>query len=70
MGSEMCIRDRDLIAHIHTTYPGIPVILDAKRGDIGSTADRYAIEAFERYDADAVTVNPWLGQVKKGYSLF
>lgn len=53
---------QDLIAHIHTTYPGIPVILDAKRGDIGSTADRYAIEAFERYDADAVTVNPWLGQ--------
>ncbi len=51
----------DLIAHIHTRYPDVPVILDAKRGDIGSTAERYAIEAFERYDADAVTVNPWLG---------
>ena len=49
------------IDYIHTTYPGIPVILDAKRGDIGSTAQHYAIEAFERYKADAVTVNPYLG---------
>lgn len=50
-----------LIAHIHAAYPGIPVILDAKRGDIGSTAERYAVEAFERYDADAVTINPYMG---------
>ncbi|MDR2788271.1 MAG: orotidine-5'-phosphate decarboxylase [Candidatus Accumulibacter sp.] len=50
-----------LIAHIHARHPGIPVILDAKRGDIGSTAERYAREAFERYQADAVTVNPYLG---------
>ena len=49
------------IEYIHRTYPGIPVILDAKRGDVGSTAERYAIEAFERYGADAVTVNPYLG---------
>jgi orotidine-5'-phosphate decarboxylase len=49
------------IEYIHRTYPGIPVILDAKRGDIGSTAEKYAIEAFERYAADAVTVNPYLG---------
>jgi orotidine-5'-phosphate decarboxylase len=49
------------IEYIHRAYPGIPVILDAKRGDIGSTAERYAIEAFERYGADAVTVNPYLG---------
>ena len=47
-----------LIAHIRVTHPGIPVILDAKRGDIGSTAEQYAVEAFERYCADAVTVNP------------
>ena len=40
---------------------GIPVILDAKRGDVGSTAERYAVECFERYDADAVTINPYLG---------
>lgn len=49
------------IAYIHSAYPDIPVILDAKRGDIGSTADHYVKEAFERYDADAVTVNPYLG---------
>ena len=41
--------------------PGIPVILDSKRGDVGNTAERYAIEAFERYHADAVTVSPYLG---------
>ena len=40
---------------------GIPVILDAKRGDVGSTADFYAREAFDRYNADAVTVNPYMG---------
>ncbi|MBI5921510.1 MAG: orotidine-5'-phosphate decarboxylase [Betaproteobacteria bacterium] len=51
-----------LIAHIHERHPGLPVILDAKRGDIGSTAELYAIEAFERYGADAVTVNPYLGR--------
>jgi orotidine-5'-phosphate decarboxylase len=51
-----------LVAHIHDAHPGIPVILDAKRGDIGSTAERYAVEAFERYGADAVTANPYLGR--------
>jgi orotidine-5'-phosphate decarboxylase len=49
------------IEYIHRSYPGIPVILDSKRGDVGNTALRYAIEAFERYGADAVTVNPYLG---------
>ena len=51
-----------LIAHIHEHHPGIPVILDAKRGDIGSTAQHYATEAFQRYAADAVTANPYLGR--------
>lgn len=51
-----------LVAHIHASHPGIPVILDAKRGDIGSTAQQYAIEAFDRYRADAVTANPYLGR--------
>ena len=51
-----------LIAHIHTHQPGVPVILDAKRGDIGSTAQHYASEAFDRYGADAVTVNPYIGR--------
>jgi orotidine-5'-phosphate decarboxylase len=51
-----------LIAHIHAQHPGVPVILDAKRGDIGSTAQHYASEAFDRYRADAVTLNPYLGR--------
>ena len=50
-----------LIGYIQDRYPLIPVILDAKRGDVGSTAKLYAKEAFERYGADAVTVNPYLG---------
>jgi len=50
-----------LIQYLKDKYPHIPVILDSKRGDIGSTADHYALEAFERYGADAVTVNPYMG---------
>ncbi|HRK56596.1 MAG TPA: orotidine-5'-phosphate decarboxylase [Burkholderiaceae bacterium] len=50
-----------LIAHIHHHHPSIPVILDAKRGDIGATSEQYAREAFERYGADAVTVQPYQG---------
>lgn len=51
-----------LIAHIKSAHPHVPVILDSKRGDIGSTAQHYATEAFDRYGADAVTVNPYLGR--------
>lgn len=50
-----------LCAHVRATCPDAVLILDAKRGDIGPTAERYAIEAFDRYGADAVTVNPYLG---------
>lgn len=50
-----------VIEHIQRHHPAIPVILDAKRGDIGSTATHYSAEAFDRYGADAVTVNPYLG---------
>jgi orotidine-5'-phosphate decarboxylase len=50
------------IDYIKATAPNAIVILDSKRGDIGSTAEQYAHEAFERYDADAVTVNPYLGR--------
>lgn len=50
-----------LIGYLKNKYPEIPVILDSKRGDIGSTAEHYALEAFERYGADAVTVNPYMG---------
>jgi orotidine-5'-phosphate decarboxylase len=51
-----------LVEHVHVQHPGIPVILDSKRGDIGSTARHYASEAFDRFAADAVTVNPYLGR--------
>jgi orotidine-5'-phosphate decarboxylase len=50
-----------LVEHIRRTAPQVPVILDAKRGDIGSTAEQYALEAFERYGADAVTLSPFMG---------
>jgi orotidine-5'-phosphate decarboxylase len=50
-----------LMAHMKRVAPDVPVILDAKRGDIGSTAEQYAIEAFERYGADAVTLSPFMG---------
>lgn len=50
-----------LMAHMRAVAPQVPVILDAKRGDIGSTAEQYAKEAFERYGADAVTLSPFMG---------
>jgi orotidine-5'-phosphate decarboxylase len=50
-----------LMQHMRRAAPGVPIILDAKRGDIGSTAEQYAIEAFERYGADAVTLSPFMG---------
>jgi len=50
-----------LMDHMRANAPAVPIILDAKRGDIGSTAEQYAIEAFERYGADAVTLSPFMG---------
>ena len=50
-----------LMQHLRANAPHVPVILDAKRGDIGSTAEQYAKEAFERYGADAVTLSPFMG---------
>jgi len=50
-----------LMEHIRRAAPNVPIILDAKRGDIGSTAEQYAKEAFERYGADAVTLSPFMG---------
>lgn len=50
-----------LIAHLKQAHPQVPVILDAKRGDIGATSEQYAREAFERYGADAVTLSPYMG---------
>jgi orotidine-5'-phosphate decarboxylase len=51
-----------LIRHVRKAAPHVPVILDAKRGDIGSTAEQYAREVFERYGADAVTLSPFMGR--------
>jgi orotidine-5'-phosphate decarboxylase len=50
-----------ICAHVRAHYPHLPIILDAKRGDIGATAEQYVREAFERYQADAVTVSPYMG---------
>jgi len=59
LGAEDCLEA--LMDYLRQRHPGIPLILDAKRGDIGDTAEMYAREAFDRYGADAVTVNPYLG---------
>ena len=50
-----------LCVYIRDCYPDDLLVLDAKRGDIGSTAEQYAREAFDRYGAHVVTVNPYLG---------
>ncbi|GAB6195832.1 orotidine-5'-phosphate decarboxylase [Lysobacter xanthus] len=60
LGAELALEQ--LIAHLKSAHPDVPVILDSKRGDIGSTAQHYATEAFDRYGADAVTANPYLGR--------
>lgn len=51
-----------LLTHLRERHPDVPVILDVKRGDIGTTAEHYAREAFERYGADAVTLSPYMGR--------
>ena len=60
LGAEQQLED--ICRYVRVNYPHIPLILDAKRGDIGATATQYAREAFERYGADAVTVNPYMGE--------
>lgn len=50
------------INYIKTRYPDVPVIFDAKKGDIGNTNLGYITEAFDLYHADAITVHPYLGQ--------
>ena len=49
------------IGYIHKNYPLIPVLLDAKRADVGHTSAMYAKEVFDYFNADAVTVNPYCG---------
>ena len=51
----------EICNYLRRDYPHIPLILDAKRGDIGATAHQYAREAYDRYGADAVTLSPYMG---------
>jgi orotidine-5'-phosphate decarboxylase len=51
-----------LIAYIHARYPGIPIILDAKRGDMGNSSAAYARAAFDTLQADAITLHPYMGR--------
>ncbi len=48
--------------YLQKNYPDILTILDSKRGDIDSTAKQYARESFERYQADTVTINAYMGK--------
>ena len=50
------------VDYIRTTYPGMFLIADAKRGDIGNTARKYARAFFETMDFDAVTLSPYMGR--------
>jgi len=50
------------VRYARETYPQIPVILDAKRGDIGSTNMGYVQSAFDYLGVDAITVHPYLGR--------
>lgn len=59
IGQERALEN--ICRYIRESYPHVTLILDAKRGDIGSTAEHYAREAFDRYSAHAVTVNPYMG---------
>ncbi|MCR5732545.1 MAG: orotidine-5'-phosphate decarboxylase [Sphaerochaetaceae bacterium] len=51
----------DLLEMLESFFPGIPVILDSKRGDIARSSLNYAIEAFDKWQSDAVTVSPYMG---------
>ncbi len=47
--------------YLRNTYPQIPIIIDAKRGDIGNTNQGYMQYVFDYYQADAITVMPYMG---------
>lgn len=58
-GDEQLIQ---MVEYIHDNHPKIPVILDAKRGDIFSTGEKYGLEVFKKYKVDAVTINGYMGK--------
>ena len=62
MGSKGWLTLEATLGYIRTNYPGIMVIADAKRGDIGNTSKMYARAFFETMDFDAVTVAPYMGE--------
>lgn len=51
----------DVLDMLESFFPSIPVILDSKRGDIAKSSQNYAHEAFDCWQADAVTVSPYMG---------
>lgn len=53
---------KDIVAYIHQTFPRVPIIVDAKRGDISNTNNGYARTLWERYSFDATTVHSYLGK--------
>lgn len=61
LGESGIVALRKTVAYIQKEHPDIPVILDGKRNDVGNTAEQYAVEVFDVYGVDAVTVNPYLG---------
>ena len=52
----------DTVKYSHSQYPNVPVIVDAKRTDIGNTNKEYVAEVFEKFGADGTTVNAYFGQ--------
>lgn len=51
----------ETINYIHSKYADVPIILDAKRADVGHTSQHYAKEVFDIFKCDGVTVNPYFG---------
>lgn len=51
----------DVLELVENFFPGVPVILDSKRGDIARSSANYAVEAFDCWNASAVTVSPYMG---------
>lgn len=60
-GEEGMVALQRTITHIHDLAPDVPVILDAKRGDVGNINKGYASAVFDILKADAITVHPYLG---------
>ncbi|TGL47432.1 orotidine-5'-phosphate decarboxylase [Leptospira wolffii] len=60
-GSEGFAQFEKLIRHIKTNYPEIPIVADAKRGDLDNTARQYAKFFFKELGVDSLTLSPYMG---------